>query len=100
MTSGESSVRRLARTMPKRSAAGDWEDGSGSVADEEVMDRYVDRLLADFSGKPFRIGWDAGNGAGGPIVDRLVKRLPGEHHTLYTEVDGRFPNHHPDPTVE
>jgi phosphomannomutase len=64
------------------------------------MDRYVDRLLADFSGKPFRIGWDGGNGAGGPIVDRLVKRLPGEHHTLYTDVDGRFPNHHPDPTVE
>ena len=86
--------------LGRMSAAGDWEDGSGSVSDEEVMDRYVDRLLADFSGKPFRIGWDAGNGAGGPIVERLVKRLPGEHHTLYTDVDGRFPNHHPDPTVE
>jgi phosphomannomutase len=86
--------------LGRMSAAGDWEEGSGSVSDKEVMDRYVDRLLADFSGKPFRIGWDAGNGAGGPIVDRLVKRLPGEHHTLYTDVDGRFPNHHPDPTVE
>ncbi|HEY0313160.1 MAG TPA: phosphomannomutase/phosphoglucomutase [Allosphingosinicella sp.] len=86
--------------LGRMSAAGDWEEGSGSVTDQEVMDRYVDRLLMDFSGKPFRIGWDAGNGAGGPIVDRLVKRLPGEHHTLYTDVDGRFPNHHPDPTVE
>jgi phosphomannomutase len=82
------------------SAAGDWEEGEGQVADEPVMDRYVDRLLQDYSGGPFKIGWDAGNGAGGPVLDRLVKRLPGEHHMLYTEVDGRFPNHHPDPTVE
>ena len=34
------------------------------------------------------------------MLEKLVKRLPGEHHLLYTEVDGRFPNHHPDPTVE
>jgi phosphomannomutase len=80
--------------------AGDWEQGSGSVRDEDVMERYVDRLLQGFDGMPFRIGWDCGNGAAGPVVERLVKRLPGEHHTLFTEVDGRFPNHHPDPTVE
>jgi phosphomannomutase len=86
--------------LGRMAEAGDWEEGAGSVSDETVMDRYVDRLLADFEGKPFRIGWDAGNGSGGPVVERLVKRLPGEHHTLYTEVDGRFPNHHPDPTVE
>jgi phosphomannomutase len=86
--------------LGRMAAAGDWEEGSGTARDEEVMERYVDRLLRDFDGKPFRIGWDAGNGAGGPIVERLVKRLPGEHHILYTEVDGRFPNHHPDPTVE
>jgi phosphomannomutase len=64
------------------------------------MDRYIDRLVQDFSGGAFRIGWDAGNGAAGPALEKLVKRLPGEHHTLYTDVDGRFPNHHPDPTVE
>src|SRR3954468_22717685 len=79
---------------------GDWDEGKGIVTEEEVMERYVDRLLQDFDGGAFRIGWDAGNGSGGPVVERLVKRLPGEHHTLYTEVDGRFPNHHPDPTVE
>src|SRR3954463_4497753 len=65
--------------LGRMSAAGDWEEGSGSVTDEEVMDRHVARLLVAFPAKPFRIGWDAGNGAGGPIVDRLVKRLPGEH---------------------
>jgi phosphomannomutase len=81
-------------------AAADWEDGSGSVADEEVIDLYVDRLVRDFDGAAYRIGWDAGNGAAGEVVEKLVKKLPGEHFTLYTEIDGTFPNHHPDPTVE
>ena len=80
--------------------AGDWEEGKGAVSDEEVMDRYVDRLLHGFDGGPYRIGWDAGNGAAGPVVEKLVARLPGEHFTLYTEVDSAFPNHHPDPTEE
>ena len=88
------------QALGRMSAAGDWEEGSGTVSDQEVMDRYVDRLLEGFDGDSFRIGWDAGNGAGGPIVERIVKRLPGEHFTLYTDIDGRFPNHHPDPTVE
>ena len=86
--------------LGRMAAAGDWEQGQGSVRDEDVIDRYVDRLLRDFDGGAYRIGWDAGNGAGGHILERLVKRLPGEHHLLYTEVDGTFPNHHPDPTVE
>jgi phosphomannomutase len=86
--------------LGRMAEAGNWEQGSGAVSDEDVMDRYVDRLLEGFDGRAFRIGWDCGNGAGGPVVERLVKKLPGEHHLLYPEVDGRFPNHHPDPTVE
>ena len=81
-------------------AAGDWETGQGSVSDAAVMDAYVDRLLERFDGAGYRIGWDAGNGAAGPVVEMLAARLPGEHHLLYTEVDSRFPNHHPDPTEE
>jgi phosphomannomutase len=86
--------------LGRRAAAGDWSEGQGEVEEFDIVDAYVDALVKGFDGKAYRIGWDAGNGAGGPILDRLVKRLPGEHHTLYTEVDGRFPNHHPDPTVE
>jgi phosphomannomutase len=86
--------------LGRMAAAADWEEGKGSVRDEDVIDRYVERLLQGFDGRPFRIGWDCGNGAAGPVVERLVERLPGEHFTLFTEVDGRFPNHHPDPTVE
>ncbi|WP_129792047.1 phosphoglucomutase/phosphomannomutase PgmG [Sphingosinicella sp. CPCC 101087] len=84
----------------RMAAAGDWEEGNGSVEDDEVLDRYVDRLLQDFDGGPFRIGWDAGNGAAGPAVEKLTAKLPGEHHLLYTDIDARFPNHHPDPTDE
>ena len=86
--------------LGRRAAEGDWSEGNGSVGEQDIVDDYVDALVKDFDGKAYRIGWDAGNGAGGPIVDKLIERLPGEHHRLFTDVDGRFPNHHPDPTVE
>lgn len=70
------------------------------------MDEYVARMLTALDGidagalEGMRIGWDAGNGAAGPALEKLVAKLPGEHHVLFAEVDGAFPNHHPDPTVE
>jgi phosphomannomutase len=84
----------------RRSAAGEWTEGAGSVEEVDIRTAYVDRLVEDFSGKPFRVGWDAGNGAAGPILDMLVECLPGQHHVIFAKVDGTFPNHHPDPTVE
>ncbi len=81
-------------------AAADWDVAPGTVEAADVLDAYVDRLLQGFTGQPCRVGWDAGNGAAGPVVEALVKRLPGEHFTLFTQVDGHFPNHHPDPTEE
>jgi phosphomannomutase len=81
-------------------AEGDWEEGTGDVTDADIEDLYVDRLFAGYSGGAFRIGWDNGNGSGGRILEKLAARLPGEHHLLYTEIDGSFPNHHPDPTEE
>jgi len=88
------------KDLGTRAAEGRWSDGQGKVEDVDIMDRYVARLVEDFRGGEFRIGWDAGNGAAGPALEKLIKLLPGEHHTLFTDVDGRFPNHHPDPTVE
>ncbi len=81
-------------------AKGDWMTGTGTSRTADVMTGYVDRLLQGLDAKPLRVGWDAGNGAAGPVVERLAKRLPGEHFTLFTDVDGSFPNHHPDPTEE
>jgi phosphomannomutase len=85
---------------------GAWVDGVGTSERREVQEAYVDRLLAGLDGidhdalSTLRIGWDAGNGAAGPALEDLAARLPGEHHLLFTEVDGNFPNHHPDPTEE
>ena len=81
-------------------AAGDWMSGEGRVETIDILDRYVARLLQGFDGAAWRIGWDCGNGATGPVVERLTKLLPGEHHALFTQIDGNFPNHHPDPTIE
>ncbi|MGI9492257.1 MAG: phosphomannomutase/phosphoglucomutase, partial [Geminicoccaceae bacterium] len=50
-------------------------------------------------GKKLKVVWDAGNGASGEALKALTARLPGEHHLLFADIDGRFPNHHPDPTV-
>jgi len=88
------------QTLGKMAAEGDWEEGAGIVGDADILDDYVGRLFAGYAGGTFRIGWDCGNGAAGPVVEKLVKLLPGEHHTLFTDVDGNFPNHHPDPTEE
>lgn len=81
-------------------AAGDWESGKGTSQRIDIVDAYVDRLVEDFAGSAFRIGWDAGNGAAGTVIEKLTARLPGEHHLLFTDIDGHFPNHHPDPTEE
>ena len=81
-------------------ATGDWETGSGTVSDYDIVDTYVARLVEGFDGGTYRIGWDAGNGAAGQVIEKLVKLLPGEHHLLFTDIDGSFPNHHPDPTDE
>jgi phosphomannomutase len=86
--------------LGERAASGHWHEGSGTVEEVDIREAYADRLLKGFSGKPYRIGWDAGNGAAGPVLDMLLDRLPGHHHAIYTQVDGTFPNHHPDPTVE
>ena len=100
LLNGRSVFGEEIKALGRRAEIADWVDGVGEVTEADVIPAYIDALLKGFDGKAYRIGWDNGNGAGGEILDCLLKRLPGEHHTLYTDVDGTFPNHHPDPTVE
>ncbi|MBY8332191.1 MAG: phosphomannomutase/phosphoglucomutase [Pseudomonadota bacterium] len=92
--------------LGRRGAEGEWADGSGEVESRDVIDAYIERMIEALNGvepgvlDSLKVGWDAGNGAAGPALEKLTARLPGEHHLLFTEVDGNFPNHHPDPTVE
>jgi phosphomannomutase len=80
-------------------ASGAYAEGAGSETAVDVFAAYVDRLIADYRGsRPLSVVWDAGNGAAGPAMAALAARLPGRHKCLFADVDGRFPNHHPDPT--
>ena len=88
------------QTLGRMAATGDWETGTGTESGIAVEDAYVERLLHGNDVRGFRIGWDAGNGASGRVLEKLTAKLPGEHHLLFTEIDGTFPNHHPDPTEE
>ncbi|WP_311270016.1 phosphoglucomutase/phosphomannomutase PgmG [Sphingobium sp. WCS2017Hpa-17] len=88
------------QTLGVMAAAGDWNSGAGHVQTLDIMDTYVARLVQGFDGPACRVGWDAGNGAAGPVVEKLAQLLPGEHHLLFTDINGHFPNHHPDPSDE
>jgi phosphomannomutase len=83
-------------------AAGDVvAEGAGSVQTVDVSADYIARLISDWDGgdRLLNVVWDNGNGAAGEVLQRMVASLPGHHTVLFAEIDGRFPNHHPDPTV-
>jgi phosphomannomutase len=83
-------------------AAGDVvEEAAGTDRFVDIGDRYVARLVQDWDGgeRSLRVVWDNGNGSAGDMLQRLVKLLPGQHIVLNGTIDGRFPAHHPDPTV-
>lgn len=77
----------------------------GRVSPIDLTRSYIGRIVEALHGinlrgiEHWRIGWDAGNGAAGPWIERLVPHLPGRHILFHTRADGHFPNHHPDPSV-
>jgi phosphomannomutase len=87
--------------LGERAAAGDWNKADGTVRAEAILDRYVARMAQDFKAeRALKIAWDAGNGAAAVAMTKLTEAIPGEHVLLNETVDGTFPAHHPDPTVE
>jgi len=76
----------------------------GCVEQVDLTPAYIARIRDALDGidphpiADLRIGWDAGNGAAGPLIESLVARLPGQHRLFHTRVDGHFPHHHPDPS--
>ena len=74
-------------------------EGNGLEERLELKDKYLSFILDNIKlERPIRLAIDCGNGAAGTIAERVYKELGCEVHSLYTEIDGNFPNHHPDPS--
>ena len=71
----------------------------GTVEEIDVVTPYLKKITDDVKlARPIKVAIDCGNGVTGPIAMELFKRLGCEITPLYTEIDGHFPNHHPDPS--
>jgi phosphomannomutase/phosphoglucomutase len=80
--------------------ARDFLKGHGSQAAMDIIPAYLDQVAPQFNySRRVKVVLDAGNGTAGPVVHRLFERLNCEVTELFFDMDGRFPNHHPDPTV-
>jgi phosphomannomutase len=88
------------RRLGEIARAGRWATGKGRVEECSVFESYVARVASAYTGgRTLAVAWDPGNGACGEAVKAITVRLPGRHVLINAEIDGRFPNHHPDPTV-
>ncbi len=82
----------------QRIADDDFSDGQGRVSEHDVRDTYLERILGDVSiARPIKAVVDCGNGVAGELAPALIERLGVETVRLFDEIDGTFPNHHPDP---
>ena len=80
--------------------AGALASGEGSQTTADVVTPYIDEIASQFHfPRKVRAVFDAGNGTGGPTMHRLLERLNVDATEMFFEMDGRFPHHHPDPTV-
>jgi len=79
---------------------GDLARGEGSEVFADCITPYVEEIAAQFQfTRRIRVVFDAGNGVGGPAMHRILERLNADAVEMFFDMDGRFPNHHPDPTV-
>ncbi|MDH5424824.1 MAG: phosphomannomutase/phosphoglucomutase [Gammaproteobacteria bacterium] len=73
--------------------------GEGRYNEQDIQEQYLDRICSDVKLlRPLRIAVDSGNGVAGYLAPELFKRMGCEVVELFSEIDGTFPNHHPDPS--
>jgi phosphomannomutase / phosphoglucomutase len=78
----------------------DFETGAGQPASTDAVTPYVNEIAAQFKlDRRIKVVADAGNGTAGPVIHRIFERINVDATELFFEMDGHFPNHHPDPTV-
>jgi len=85
--------------LRRRVESGDLASGTGGYRQADVREAYLARIAADVKlARPMRVAVDCGNGVAGAVAPELYRRLGCVVSELYCQVDGSFPNHHPDPT--
>ena len=97
---GDSLADEAIQDLRRRILTNDLVEGTGSVERVDILDHYVDRIASDIAlAQPLKVVVDCGNGVAGIVAPRLIEALGCEVVQLFCEVDGNFPNHHPDPMV-
>lgn len=97
---GETLAGEAIQQLKQRIERGDLAQGSGSYSQYDIAPEYLARITGDLKlARPMKIAVDCGNGVPGAFAPTLYRRLGCEVQELYCEVDGTFPNHHPDPSV-
>jgi phosphomannomutase / phosphoglucomutase len=92
-------ITALHQEMTEIAGAAEQPTAPGSIEQRNLKSRYIDYLAGDLLACEQKIAIDCGNGIAGTVAPELFRRLGCEVHELFTEVDGHFPNHDPDPTV-
>jgi len=87
------------QNLKQRIENNDIVEGEGKLENKEVIADYIERIVSDVKlSKPMKVVIDCGNGVAGAVAPELLKKLGCETIELFCDIDGNFPNHHPDPS--
>ena len=95
-------IAEIGHLAAKGDFEGEFNSALGQVKQVDCRQDYARAVAGAFSaegGDDLSVVWDCGNGAAGEVLSMVLDHLPGQHQVLFGDIDGTFPNHHPDPTV-
>ena len=98
MLAGETLAAQAIQALRERIVNSNLLEGQGHISSTDVRDAYLERIAGDVKlARPMKVIVDCGNGVAGSVAPELLRKLGCEVQELFCEVDGHFPNHHPDP---
>lgn len=96
---GETLSGETIQHLRQRIVANDFGSGQGRFEQRDISTAYLERICSDIKlARPLRVVVDCGNGVAGELAPELLRRLGCEVTELFCDIDGNFPNHHPDPS--
>lgn len=97
---GETLAAEAIQSLRQRIEQNNLQHGEGNYRQHDIIPAYLQRIVGDVRlNRPIKIVVDSGNGVTGILAPELYRQLGCEVIELFCEVDGTFPNHHPDPSV-